>query len=124
MPIPTNHSEAKRRVSLLLDVSAIPAQWISLQALERDNEQCVFTKKFSDKSALYLPTTSLATKQAILDAASAFPRGVTREVMQTDPFAGVGGSIECAHILSESTNQNINEQVHKSLGMLSCWFFT
>ena len=112
MPIPTNHSEAKLRVSLLLDVLAIPAQWISLQALERDNEQCLFTKRFSDQSALYLPTTSLATKQAILDAASAFPRGVTREVMETDPFAVVD-LIECTHILSASTNQDIDAQLYK-----------
>ncbi|KAL1693032.1 hypothetical protein GGG16DRAFT_50173 [Schizophyllum commune] len=102
VPIPTNHSEAKRR------------------ALERDNEQCLFTKRFSDQSALYLPTTSLATKQAILDAASAFPRGVTREVMETDPFAVVD-LIECTHILSASTNQDIDAQLYKRAWAASVW---
>ncbi|KAI4521694.1 hypothetical protein K525DRAFT_200608 [Schizophyllum commune Loenen D] len=103
VPTPMNHSEARRR------------------ALERDNDQCMFTKKFSDQSALYLPTSSPATKQAIIDAASAFPRGVTREVMETNPFAGVGDSIECAHILSESTNQDINAQAYKRAWAASVW---
>ncbi|KAL1663541.1 hypothetical protein GGF50DRAFT_56678 [Schizophyllum commune] len=103
VPTPMNHSEARRR------------------ALERDNDQCVFTKKFSDQSALYLPTSSPATKQAIIDAASAFPRGVTREVMETNPFAGVGDSIECVHILSESTNQDINAQAYKRAWAASVW---
>ncbi|KAI4521690.1 hypothetical protein K525DRAFT_284626 [Schizophyllum commune Loenen D] len=68
------------------------------RALERDNYQCVFTKRFSIDSPLYAMPTNPSVKKAIIDAATGFPRGMTREAVEQDPILANGIIVYVAHL--------------------------
>ncbi|KAI5831215.1 hypothetical protein K523DRAFT_238042 [Schizophyllum commune Tattone D] len=74
------------------------------RALERDNYQCVFTKRFSNDSPLYAMPTNPSVKKAIIDAATGFPRGMTREAVEQDPILANGIIVYVAHILGDAFN--------------------
>ena len=75
-----------------------------LQALERDNYQCVFTKRYSIDSPLYAMPTNPSVKKAIIDAATGFPRGMTREAVEQDPILANGIIVYVAHVLGDAFN--------------------
>ncbi|TRM63318.1 hypothetical protein BD626DRAFT_457594 [Schizophyllum amplum] len=89
IPAPINYSDAKR------------------YACERDNDQCVFTKQFSRLSPLYDDHTPDSNRQAILRSARALPRSTKLEDLSGTPETTPFCKLECAHIFSESINQNI-----------------
>ncbi|KAL1693030.1 hypothetical protein GGG16DRAFT_50195 [Schizophyllum commune] len=74
------------------------------RALERDNYQCVFSKRFSIDSPLYAMPTNPSVKKAIIDAATGFPRGVTREAVEQDPILANGVIVYVAHVLGDAFN--------------------
>ena len=86
----------------------------SHEALERDNDQCVITKRFHDESSFFRDQTPLAVKKAILQSATAFQSGLKYEDLGDEPWYELPGCVlQCAHILSESTNMNIDTDNYK-----------
>ncbi|KAI5897556.1 uncharacterized protein SCHCODRAFT_02683870 [Schizophyllum commune H4-8] len=70
------------------------------RALERDNYQCVLTKRFSYCSPLYAMPTNPSAQKAIIDAATAFPRDMTREAVEQEPIIA-NDCVHVAHILGD-----------------------
>ncbi|TRM67609.1 hypothetical protein BD626DRAFT_545011 [Schizophyllum amplum] len=103
VPTPANYSEAKRR------------------AHERDNDQCVFTKKFAFSSPLYDFGTKEETVQGILTGALTLPKRNTLEGLLRAPRSAQPCSLECAHILSELTESKSDTNGHKTGWATTLW---
>ncbi|KAI5887893.1 uncharacterized protein SCHCODRAFT_02680820 [Schizophyllum commune H4-8] len=120
---PSRSSFDRRRDALEHQIISTPPdhRTASRRARERDNDQCVITKRFHSSSPIFSTETPLATKQAILQAATAFQSGRRLEDLG-DPRNDLPGSVlECAHILSESTNMNIDTNDYKKAWAASVW---
>ncbi|KAI4522327.1 hypothetical protein K523DRAFT_336135 [Schizophyllum commune Tattone D] len=121
---PSRSSFDRRRDALERELISTPHDHRTARrrARERDNDQCVITKRFHDESSFFRDQTPLAIKKAILQSATAFQSGLKYEDLGDEPWYELPGCVlQCAHILSESTNMNIDTDNYKKAWAASVW---